>query len=106
MYTIVLSYLVNKLFHCTTGLALAKFWNFQGCFFLIKFCTDGNIVYILYSYSNTWRKNGDTNYILKLSGIQLFKDMTEQMFDYINEIVLISMKSFEMLNRVSVNCII
>lgn len=54
-------------------------------------------MYILYSYSNTWRKNEDINYILKLSGIQLFKDMIEQMFDYINEIVLISMKSFEML---------
>lgn len=61
-------------------------------------------MYILYSYSNTWRKNGDTNYILKLSGIQLIKDVMEKIIDYINEIVRIPMKSFKMLNRLSVNC--
>lgn len=49
-------------------------------------------------------KNGETNYILKLSGIQLIKDVMEKIIDYINEIVRIPMKSFKMLNRLSVNC--
>lgn len=51
-------------------------------------------------------KKWGTNYILKLNGIQLINDVIEKMIDHINEIVRIPMKSFEMLNRLSVNCII
>lgn len=43
-------------------------------------------------------KKWETNYI------QLIKDVIEKMIDYINEIVRIPMKSFKMLNRLSVNC--
>lgn len=42
----------------------------------------------------------ETNYI------QLIKDVIEKIIDHINEIVRIPMKSFKMLNRLSVNCII